>query len=78
MDDKLIEDMIKQHQDAMSMATGKRPPVKLCGWIKVSDSHGMIGYEPIWLPEGEAPRVGDIIDAEKFKRAPWLDGLVQY
>lgn len=47
--------------------------IKMCAWVKISNSHGLIGYEPIWLPNGEKPKKGDIADAEKYKRALGLD-----
>lgn len=51
--------------------------MKAHAWIKVSNSHGFIGFEPIWLPEGETPKVGDVVDAEKYWRAPGLDTEIE-
>lgn len=41
--------------------------MKMLCWAKFSDSHGLTLYDPVWLPEGENPEVGN------YERIPPLD-----
>ena len=43
---------------------------RLLCWMKFSNAHGRVGYDPLWLPEGDKPE-GE--DAYKYERATWLD-----
>lgn len=40
----------------------------LC-WAKLSNSHGMVLRDTMFLPIGEAPEV----DRDKWQRVPWMD-----
>lgn len=48
----------------------KKNAKEFCCWLKLSNSHGLIAYSPIWLPKGEKPE----IDVDQYQRAEWLDG----
>lgn len=45
-------------------------PHRLLCWMKFSNAHGRVGYDPLWLPEGDKP---EGVDAIKYERASWLD-----
>ena len=45
-------------------------PLMLC-WMKKSDSHGLVLYDPIWLPVGDVPEVAE--KSVEFIRIPSQD-----
>lgn len=44
-----------------------RPRERLQCWLKESNAHGLVYHDPIWLPVGDKPEMGEWI------RAPWMD-----
>ena len=41
---------------------------KMQCWIQYSDSHGLVMWDPMWLPEGDYPEL-----EANYERVPQLD-----
>ena len=50
-----IDDFLSRRDEEDEILETVKKPITMTAWMKVSNSHGLIGYGVIWLPEGEVP-----------------------